>query len=143
MSGSSEPSAAVFLTLLAIGGFFMAFGVPSMLRSRALRRTGASAVGKVVNIRSQVTDGGTTVYSPVVAWHTPDGREYEYCPLEYSSSKRRFRLGTELVIRYDPANPDHRPKLRGSVGNVLDWISAVVGAAVFCAGLVALVLFLL
>ncbi|MFC6879609.1 MULTISPECIES: DUF3592 domain-containing protein [Actinomadura] len=138
MSGTSEPFA-----LLVAGGVFLAFGVPGVLRVRTLRRTGASAVGRVVDIRSDVSDGGTVVYSPVVVWQTPDGCEHEYCPSEYSSSKRRFRVGTHLTIYYDPANPDHRPKLKGSVGNVLDWISAVAGAAIFCWGLVLLVRLLL
>ncbi|MFJ2232113.1 DUF3592 domain-containing protein [Streptomyces halstedii] len=125
---------------LVVGGIFMATGLPGILRIRKLRRTGASAVGQVVAIRSRESEGGTTVYSPDVVWQTPDGRQHEYSPSEYSSSKRRFRVGTHLTIYYDPADPDRRPKLKGPVGNSLNWSSMVAGAVAICVGLVDLVL---
>ncbi len=139
MSLSSDPSGSPVAALVA-GGIFMAVGLPGLLRIRKLRRTGASAIGQVVAIRSDESDGGTPMYSPVVVWRTPDGRRHEYSPSEHSSSKRRFRVGTHLTIYYDPADPDRRPKLKGSVGNFLSWSATVAGAAVVCAGLVELVL---
>ncbi|MFE7430084.1 DUF3592 domain-containing protein [Streptomyces sp. NPDC057545] len=139
MSLSSDPSGSSAAALV-VGGIFMAAGLPGLLRIRKLRRTGASAVGQVVAIRISESEGGTTVYSPVVVWRTPDGSQHEFSPSEYSSSKRRFRVGTHLTIYYDPADPDRRPKLKGSVGNFLNWSSTVAGAVVICAGLVELVL---
>lgn len=132
---SGSPVAA-----LVVGGIFMAFGLPGILRTRKLRRTGASTVGQVVDIRRSVSDGGTPVYSPVVIWQTPDGRQHEYSPSEYSSSKSRFRVGTHLTIYYDPADPDRRPKLKGAVGNSLNWSLTVAGAVAICLGLADLVL---
>ncbi|MGW2090528.1 DUF3592 domain-containing protein [Streptomyces sp. NPDC001880] len=96
------------------------------------------AYGEVVRHGRSSSDSGQTLYSPIVAWQTPDGSRHEYCPRMYKSGKGRFKVGAPAVIYYDPADPD-RAALKGYDGAPVYWFLVVIGLAAIGLGLYLLV----
>ncbi|MYW01120.1 DUF3592 domain-containing protein [Streptomyces sp. SID3343] len=119
---------------LILGSFVLIIGVRNIGKTRKLRRTGAMANGEVIRHSHSSSDSGQKLHSPIVAWQTPEGSEHEYCPSMHRSGKGRFKLGTRVVIYYDPADPD-RAILKGYDGGFGYWLFAVFGAVVFGIGL--------
>ncbi|MGW1837443.1 DUF3592 domain-containing protein [Streptomyces sp. BBFR2] len=134
-SGYSAPFAFVFVLIL--GAAFLAVGIRNIRKTRKMRRAGARAYGEVVRHGHRNGDG-QRLYSPVVAWQTPDGGRHEYCPSMYKSGKGRFKVGTRVVVYYDPADPD-RAALQGYDGGSAYWFFTAIGVVATGFGLYLLV----
>ncbi|MGW5849950.1 DUF3592 domain-containing protein [Streptomyces sp. NPDC055254] len=124
---------------LTIGLVCLAFGVYGLRRARALRRTGVTAQGRIVRHDTRRDDEGSTLYFPVAAWTTRDGRACEY-PSRFGrgSIAAAFGVGTDAVVRYDPHNP-RRFEIQGWDVTTVDLLFTVLGS-VFTAGTLTVLL---
>jgi len=114
-------------------------------RNRTLLRTGASAQGVVTDLEPTQLQGhgseggrtvrsyGTTVYYPVIAWTTADDRPMETRTGIARPREQTFAIGTEVEVRYDPADPS-RWTLPAESNNIL-WIFTAMGAVFAAVGL--------
>ncbi|MGV4983327.1 DUF3592 domain-containing protein [Streptomyces sp. NRAIS4] len=124
---------------LTIGVAFLAFGVHGLRRAAALRRVGVTAEARIVRHDVRRDDEGATFYHPVAAWTARDGRT-----CEYSSRFGRgvvgsdFRVGTHVVVRYDPEAP-HRFTIEGWDMRAVDLLFTVLGS-IFTVGTVTVLL---
>ncbi|MFF3326765.1 DUF3592 domain-containing protein [Streptomyces sp. NPDC002889] len=118
---------------LTIGAVFLSFGVYGLRRAGALRRTGVTAEARIVRHEVGRGDEGATIYHPVAAWTTRDGRE-----CEYSSRFGRgcvggnFGVGAFVMVQYDPEDP-RRFAIQGWDVATVDLVFTVLGS-VFTAG---------
>lgn len=107
-------------------------------RIRRLVRRGARAQGVVLRLAATQMEGpgegatftfrssGTTVYYPVVAWTTADGRAMETSTDIARSREKTLAVGTRVEVRYDPAKPT-RWTLPAESG-FLWWLFVGIGA---------------
>ena len=123
---------------LTIGAVFLSFGVYGLRRASALRRTGVTAEGRIVRHDVRRDDEGATLYHPVAAWTTRDGRD-----CEYSSRFGRgfvggdFGVGTSVMVQYDPENP-RRFAIQGWDGATVDLVFTVLGSVITASTIVVL-----
>ncbi|MFB7836038.1 DUF3592 domain-containing protein [Streptomyces sp. NPDC056056] len=86
------------------------------LQARRLLRRGSVAQGAVTRLeRTQIAPGsdststtrsyGTTVYYPVVAWTTAEGRTMESRARIARPAGQVRPVGSRVEVRYDPADP--------------------------------------
>ncbi|MFC7263347.1 DUF3592 domain-containing protein [Streptomyces lutosisoli] len=128
---------------LTIGAVFLSFGVYGVRRTSALRRTGVTAEGRIVRHDVRRDDEGATLYHPVAAWTTRDGRE-----CEYSSRFGRgfvgggFGVGTSVMVQYDPEDP-RRFAIQGWDIAAIDMLFTVLGSVITAGTLVVLLVRLL
>ncbi|MGW2668133.1 DUF3592 domain-containing protein [Streptomyces sp. NPDC001272] len=114
---------------LLIGVSFLCAGVYGLRRAGALRRSGITAVGRVVRHDTRRDDDGAKYHHPVVAWTARDGREYTY-PSTFGRGTvlPAFGTGRSVTVLYDPANP-RRFEIQGWDSKTLYVVFASVGAA--------------
>lgn len=127
---------------LALGGIFLAMGVHGIRRARRLRRTGAEARGSIVRHDTSSAQNNGTLYHPVAAWYTPDGHYHEHVPRVGRSWKGRFKVGTPVLIHYDPSDPTSAA-LHGYDGAGPDRFLTVLGALLIAGALAVLTAVLL
>ncbi|MFF8729347.1 DUF3592 domain-containing protein [Streptomyces sp. NPDC015171] len=133
--------ASVFTPVGAAGG---GVALLKVRRVRRLLREGATARGVVTrheqtriapaaDTTSVRRSSGTTVYYPVVAWSTGDGRAMETRADIARPKNRTLPVGARVEVRYDPANPS-RWTLPAE-GNGLWWLFLALGALFAVMGL--------
>ncbi len=105
---------------------------------RTLVRRGARAHGVVIRLAATKLEGpgeggtitfrssGTTVYYPVIAWITADGRAMETRTDIARSRDRTLAVGTRVEVRYDPAKPTRWTLPAES--SLLWWLFVGIGA---------------
>ncbi|MFD8413965.1 DUF3592 domain-containing protein [Streptomyces sp. NPDC059650] len=123
---------------LLIGVSFLCVGVYGLRRANALRRSGITAVGRVVRHDTRRDDEGGKYHHPVVAWTARDGREHTY-PSTFGRGTvlPAFGTGRAVTVLYDPANPRHF-EIRGWDSKTFFLVFAGVGTALTAGTLVAL-----
>ena len=127
---------------LVIGVSFLCAGVYGLRRAGALRRTGITAVGRIVRHDTRRDDEGAKSHHPVVAWTTRDGRECTYSSmLGRSTVTHGFGVGASVTVRYDEENP-RRFEIRGWDSTSLYVVFTVLGT-VFTAGTLSVLLVML
>ena len=85
-------------------GAFCLWGVYAAFTGWQLETKGETASGTVVRLaESDSAEGGCCVYSPVVEVRA-DGRVYSF-ESDNASDPPAYRVGQEVSVRYDPANP--------------------------------------
>lgn len=91
---------------LLIGVSFLCAGGYGLRRARALRRTGITAVGRVVRHDTRRDDDGAKYHHPVVAWTTRDGRDCTY-PSSFGRGTvlHGYGIGNSVAVLYDEENP--------------------------------------
>ncbi|MFI6870169.1 DUF3592 domain-containing protein [Nocardia sp. NPDC050406] len=112
---------------LGVGSVFFVVGVVHIRRTRTLRRSGAKAYGQVVRLATSAGENGT-LYHPVVRWVTQDGYTVERSAAVGKSWIVNFRPGTQVLVHYDPADPDRMVIEGYSSGS--EWLFCFLGAAV-------------
>ncbi len=85
----------IMLVCLGIVGYFF-------YTSWNLQRNGVTTTGVVVSLEPHSDEDGET-YSPVVSF-TAQGKSYTF-ESSTSSDPPAYRVGEEVSLRYDPANP--------------------------------------
>ncbi|WP_162889996.1 DUF3592 domain-containing protein [Streptomyces olivoreticuli] len=124
---------------LTIGVVSLSFGVYGLRRAAALRRTGATAQGRIVRHDVRRNDEGARFHHPVAAWTTRDGRECEYSSrFGRGSVGGNFGVGAFVVVQYDPEDP-RRFAIQGWDVATVDLVFTVLGS-VFTAGTLAVLL---
>ncbi|WP_327309657.1 DUF3592 domain-containing protein (plasmid) [Streptomyces sp. NBC_01298] len=114
------------------------------LQARRLLRHGTIAQGTVTRLeRTQIAPGsdnngttrtfGTTVYYPVVAWATADGRIMESRARIARPAGKVRPVGARIDIRYDPADPTHWTL--PADGSAFWWLFVAMGALFSMVGL--------
>ncbi|RSS68891.1 DUF3592 domain-containing protein [Streptomyces sp. WAC06614] len=105
------------LVFTPLGTVVAAASYAKVRRVRRLLRDGATAEGVVVRLeasRMQDADSdatvtlrssGTTVYAPVIAWTTGDGRRMETTSALARPRDKVPAPGRRVQVRYDPADP--------------------------------------
>ncbi|MET9294159.1 DUF3592 domain-containing protein [Streptomyces sp. NPDC003077] len=123
---------------LLIGVSFLCVGVYGLRRASALRRSGITAVGRVVRHDTRRDDDGVKYHHPVVAWTARDGREYTYpSVLGRGTVLPGFGTGKSVTVLYDPANP-RRFEIRGWDSKTFYLVFAGVGTVLTAGTLLAL-----
>ncbi|MFF1705081.1 DUF3592 domain-containing protein [Streptomyces sp. NPDC058252] len=127
---------------LLIGVSFLCAGVYGLRRASALRRTGITAVGRVVRHDTRRDDDGAKYHHPVVAWTTRDGRDCTY-PSNFGRGTvlHGYGIGNSVTVLYDEKNPC-RFEIRGWDNPSVYLVFTVVGAAL-TAGTLSVLLVLL
>lgn len=123
---------------LGLGSVFFAIGVTFVLRTRALRRNGAKAYGEVVRLATSSGNNGT-LYHPVVRWVAADGRVVERAAPIGKTWIVNFRPGRQVLVHYDPADPD-RMAIEGYSGGS-EWLFCLLGALLIIGTAVVFVVF--
>ncbi|MFJ6794922.1 DUF3592 domain-containing protein [Streptomyces sp. NPDC091268] len=124
---------------LTIGLVFLGFGAHGLRRAKALRRAGITAQGRIVRHDVRRDGEGSTLYFPVVAWTTRDGRACEHASrFGRGRVSGPFGVGAAATVRYDPRDPS-RFALQGWDVTSVDLLFAVLGA-LFTAGTLTVVL---
>ncbi|MGP3975878.1 DUF3592 domain-containing protein [Streptomyces sp. 8N114] len=126
---------------MLVGTVCSAIGCRDLLRARSLRRKGARAEGVVTRLqpssmRTYRSGPSATVYSPVIAWTTADGRPME---TEHNLARELHHNpppGTQVTVCYDPADPSRWTL--PSAGTFVDWFVGAMGAAFAVVGLAML-----
>ncbi|MBK3629059.1 DUF3592 domain-containing protein [Streptomyces sp. MBT49] len=127
---------------LVIGVSFLCAGVYGLRRASALRRTGITAVGRVVRHDTRRDDDGAKYHHPVVAWTTRDGSE-----CTYSSTFGRgkvlngYGVGNSVFVLYDENNP-RRFEIRGWDSTSFYMVFTVVGTVLTTGTLTVLLVLL-
>ncbi|MFW6695843.1 DUF3592 domain-containing protein, partial [Streptomyces sp. MAR4 CNX-425] len=111
---------------LLLGAVFFAIGFTGIRRARTLRRTGATAEGRVVRLATSSGNNGT-LYHPVARWHTPDGVPHEHTSRIGKTAVLNFRPGTPVRVHYNPKNPT-QAAIAGYDGAGPDHLFALLGA---------------
>ncbi|MEU2718226.1 DUF3592 domain-containing protein [Streptomyces sp. NPDC007205] len=142
---SSSQVLWLFASLFTPAG--AAVGVAAFLKvrqARRLLREGTRARGMVTRLEqtriAPVSDttstslsSGTTVYYPVIAWSTDDGRAMETRTNIARPKNRTLPVGTRVEVRYDPADPS-RWTLPAE-GNGFWWLFVAIGVLFVVIGL--------
>jgi hypothetical protein len=109
--GTGDPGWAplgIGVMLAALMAWALAVTGRAARHRKALLATGAEATARVVAVAQSThrdDDGHThTRYSPVVTFHTPDGRAVTALSPDYVSGQAHT-IGTETLVRYAPADP--------------------------------------
>ncbi|MYX97448.1 DUF3592 domain-containing protein [Streptomyces sp. SID486] len=127
---------------LLIGVSFLGVAVYGLRRASALRRSGLTAVGRVVRHETRRDDDGGKYHHPVVAWTTRDGGECTYrSTFGRGTVLPGFGIGSSVTVLYDAENP-HRFEVRGWDSKTFYLVFAGVGA-VLTAGALSVLLVLL
>lgn len=127
---------------LVIGVSFLCVGVYGLRRAAALRRTGITAVGRIVRHDTRRDDDGARYHHPVVAWTTQDGRACTY-PSAFGRGTvlHGFGVGNSVTVLYDQDKP-RRFEIEGWDSKSFYVVFTVVGA-VLAAGTLSVLLVLL
>ncbi|WUH98191.1 DUF3592 domain-containing protein [Spirillospora sp. NBC_00431] len=119
---------AVVVALAIAGGHIVTKKIEEWGDSGRLARHGLTTVGTVIAERS--SSGGAAGMPDVVeveiSFTTPDGKRHDFW------DKGRASIGAEVIVRYDPENPDN-----ASVNSEDDDKVSIVGGVV--GGLILLV----
>jgi hypothetical protein len=121
----------VLVVLFALGGFFFSVGCTLVRRTRALRRHGAKAYGRVIGLTS---DGDKD--RPVVRWTTADGRDVQ-ATAPIGKTWTTFRPGRAVLVHYDPHRPERMVIEGYSSGS--EWVFCIIGAVLLAVLAVVLV----
>ncbi|MEV8553818.1 DUF3592 domain-containing protein [Streptomyces glaucescens] len=114
---------------LLIGVSFLCVGVYGLRRASALRRSGITAVGRVVLYDTRRDGDGVKYHHPVVAWTARDGREYTHrSMLGRGTVPPGFGAGRSVTVLYDPTDPG-RFEIQGWDSRALYLVFAWVGTA--------------
>jgi|SRR5688572_4220504 len=85
-------------------GAFCLWGVYAAYTGWQLQTKGETTSGTVVRMEeSNSAEGGCCVYSPVIEFRA-DGRVYSF-EGDTASDPPAYRVGQDVGVRYDPANP--------------------------------------
>ncbi|MFD8141907.1 DUF3592 domain-containing protein [Streptomyces sp. NPDC059708] len=122
---------------LLIGVAFLGVGVHGLRRAGELRRTGVTAVGRVVRYRTRSDHDGATYHHPVVAWTTRDGRACEHSSGLGRGSATRIAVGNPVTVRYDPRDPG-RFAIQGWDSTTVHTVFTGVGAVLTIGALAVL-----
>ncbi|MFD8886790.1 DUF3592 domain-containing protein [Streptomyces erythrochromogenes] len=126
------------LIFIPAGAVIGAAAYRKVWQVRALVRRGARAHGVVVRLAATKLEGpgeggtitfrssGTTVYHPVIAWTTADGRAMETRTDIARSRDRTLAVGTRVEVRYDAAKPNRWTLPAES--SLLWWLFVGIGA---------------
>lgn len=115
-----SPVLIVLLLFIIIGLGLIAGGWVWLKHTRQFITHSSMATGRLVDYVVDNNDDGT-FYKPVVRFTTVDGQEIEYHSSTGSTFKPQ-RIGTEVRIHYDPANPQH-----AAIDSVLDvWFGPII-----------------
>ncbi|MFG2669138.1 DUF3592 domain-containing protein [Streptomyces sp. NPDC048387] len=126
------------LIFIPAGAVICAAAYRKVWQVRALVQRGARAHGVVIRLAATKLEGpgeggtitsrssGTTVYYPVIAWTTADGRAMETRTDIARSRERTLAVGTRVEVRYDPAKPTRWTLPAES--SLLWWLSVGIGA---------------
>ncbi|MFJ5724733.1 DUF3592 domain-containing protein [Streptomyces sp. NPDC093149] len=142
-----SPYQVLWLFALLFTPAGVAVGVVAFLKvqqARRLLREGTRARGVVTHLEqtriAPVSDttstsrsSGTTVYYPVIAWSTGDGRAMETRANIARPKNRTLPVGARVEVRYDPADPS-RWTLPAE-GNGFWWLFVAIGALFVVIGL--------
>jgi hypothetical protein len=84
----------------------LVIGIVSYVRVRSFLSKAVETRGTVTasEYKGQADDGGGSMYSPKIKFTDRMGREYEFTE-NWSSNRPDFKLGDEVIVLYDPANP--------------------------------------
>src|SRR5688572_17817027 len=94
----------LILSNLFLGAFCL-WGVYAAYIGWQLQTKGETASGTVVRMEeSNSSEGGCCVYSPVVEFRA-GGKTYSFQG-DTASDPPEYRVGQEVRVRYDPANPE-------------------------------------
>ncbi|MEU5633136.1 DUF3592 domain-containing protein [Streptomyces rishiriensis] len=128
---------------LVIGVSFLCAGVYGLRRAAALRRTGITAVGRVVRHDTRRDDDGAKYHHPVVAWTTRAGRECTY-PSTFGRGTilHGFGVGNSVTVLYDENNP-RRFEIRGWDSKSFYVVFTVVGTVLTSGTLTVLLILLI
>ncbi|WP_169514771.1 DUF3592 domain-containing protein [Actinomadura atramentaria] len=130
----------VVLTIIPVAPLvFVVRCVRSIAGRRGLRTRGHRAWGVVVDVGatwvpSRSNPGsGQYVHHPVVRYRGDDGYERQAVS-EVGTRRVRFRPGEQIVVVYDPANPDRvRPEAMLGSGGFGNWLGLVLSIVLFLA----------
>ncbi len=127
---------------LLIGVSFLCAGLYGLRRASALRRTGITAVGRVVRHDTRRDDDGAKYHHPVVVWTTRDGLDCTY-PSSFGRGTvlHGYGIGSSVTVLYDAKNP-RCFEIRGWEPKWFYLVFTVVGAAL-TAGTLSVLLVLL
>ncbi|GGP32781.1 hypothetical protein GCM10018980_74030 [Streptomyces capoamus] len=133
-----KPEWLFFLIPLLIGVSSLCVGVFGLRRASALRRSGITAVGRVVRHDTRRDDDGAKYHYPVVTWTTRGGHECTY-PSMFGRGTvlPGFGIGNVVTVLYDPDNP-RRFEIRGWESKIIYLVFAGVGTILTVATSVAL-----
>ena len=86
--------------------FTMLFiGIISYVRTKKFLNSAVETRGTVVeSVYKGSSDGGGSMYSPKVKFTDRMGREFDFTE-NWSSNRPDFNIGDEVIVLYDPANP--------------------------------------
>jgi hypothetical protein len=130
--------AAFMPWVVLLVGVFIAFvflwGAVSRLRNQRVW----PVVGGTVVAHERIDTDSSTRWAPVVEFVTSDGRAVRASD-DVGTSPPRFRVGTPVPVRYDPADPRNVIVGNGYSMVVLQVLGGLVGGAV-AAGAVAYLL---
>jgi hypothetical protein len=94
----------IFILSNLFFGAFCLWGVYAAYIGWQLQTKGETTSGTVVRMEeSNSAEGGCCVYSPVVEFRA-DGMTYSF-EGDHASDPPAYRVGQEVGVRYDPANP--------------------------------------
>lgn len=84
----------------------LAIGIISYIRVRKFLSSAIETRGTVASseYKGQSSDGGGSMYSPKIKFTDRIGREFEFTE-NWSSNRPDFKVGDEVIVLYDPANP--------------------------------------
>jgi hypothetical protein len=133
----------IMSSLTLAGGFSTIRGYEAFRRTRTLRATAPQTVGRIVDNEPHVYQSAPysgiriRLYRPVIEYTTHLGlRTVAVCPNE---RLRRFTVGAQVPIRYDPDDPSYieitQGKGRGSFAG-RQFFGSAISTLIFLAGLV-------
>ena len=124
-------SGLVPLAFVGVGGVVVLLGLRDLCRQVAFHRRALRCRGVVTDFRTKWRHGtgnerGHTVYYPVLAFRTVEGRDVETAG-RLGRSRRGFRPGQAVTVTYDPRDPSHAYPGTGASAVVQAVVSVVFG----------------
>lgn len=128
---------------VVLGGIFAVAGLRGVLHWNSFRRRAVTCTGLVTEIRAKAESRGSdatnrTIYYPVLAFRTVDGKEVQ-TQAQNGSSPTLLKEGQQVNVLYDPKDPTQAYAGRGTGGRVLPFVFAIIGIAVAAFGIRMLV----
>lgn len=94
----------VFILFLVMGGLLMVLGVFGAIRTARFAAHAVETMGTVVRLTESRNNDGGTMYTPVVTFQVPDGREITFTE-SYSQNPPSHQEGDTVEVLYAPKNP--------------------------------------
>lgn len=125
----------------------LAIGVISYLRTRRFLSNAVETRGIVTasEYKGQSSEDGGSMYSPKIRFTDSIGKQYEFTE-NWSSNRPDFNVGDEVIVLYDPANPQKARRggnkwkfyfitwLLGGLGLLFSGILVIVIVVMFIVG---------